>query len=194
MNAYLLAGGFSRRFGEDKTLYPFRGTPLILSLFRKVSRHFPTWVIAKNLTKYENLNLPLLKDLYSDLQTPLVGILTGLAHSDKTFNLFLSADLPLLDDTFLRFVKNFSYSGRYLGFIPSLGGKYHFTCGVYSKRLLPLLEEAIKKKNLSMKQFLDFFYIWEEDYLLTQGVNKNVCFNLNTKRHLEILKQLQLTT
>jgi molybdopterin-guanine dinucleotide biosynthesis protein A len=194
MNAYILAGGFSRRFGEDKSLFPLKGEPLILSLYREVSQYFPTWVIAKNLTKFEKFKLPLLEDLYPNIQSPLVGLFTGLTHSDKKFNLFLSVDLPLLDDTFLRFVKDYPYSEKYLGYIPYLQGKYHFTCGVYSKSFLPLLEQAIKKRNFSIKQFLKHFRIWEEDYLLSRGVNKSVCFNLNTKEDLEILKKFQGTT
>ena len=189
MNAYLLAGGYSRRFGEDKTLYPIGGKPLILYLYRKVSKFFPTFVVAKDIEKYRRLGIEnVIPDAFPEIQSPLVGIYTALNHSKEEWNLILSADLPLLCDQYLELVKNFPYRGEHLGYIPVLEGKIHFTCGVYSKKSLPLLEKAIKSNNLSVKQFLNLFHLWEEDFLKKRGVDRCCCFNLNRKGDLERLK------
>ncbi len=191
MKAYILAGGYSRRFGEDKTLFKVFDKPLVLEVYEKVSPFFETFVITKNPERYKKLNLPTLEDEFKNLQSPLVGIYTGLKHSEDTFNLFLSADLPLLDIHYLEFVKNFPFEDKFLGYVPVLEGKKHYTCGVYSKKLLPLLEEAIKRGNLSVRQFEHLFHFWGEKELLSHGVDRYTCFNLNTKRDLERLKRLK---
>ena len=189
MNAYLLAGGYSRRFGEDKTLFPIGGKPLILNLYGKVSKYFPTYVVAKDPKKYLLLGIEnVIPDAFPEIQSPLVGIYTALNHSGEEWNLILSADLPLLCNRYLEFVKDFPYKDRFLGYVPVLGGKIHFTCGVYSKRLIPLLEEALKGGDLSVRQFLDRFHLWEEDFLKKQGVDRCCCFNLNRKEDLKRLK------
>ena len=190
MNAYILAGGFSRRMGSDKTLLPFKGLPLILYLYRKVSQYFPTFVVTKRekLETYRNLGIEnLISDRFEGIQTPLVGIYTALHHSDKTLNLILSADLPLLCDQILEFFKTYTYEENYLGFVPKMAGKLHFNCAVYSKNLNPLLEEAIKSNNLSVKQFLPKFKILPEELLEKSNVPANCCFNLNTPHDWELL-------
>jgi len=189
MNAYILAGGFSKRFGEDKTLFPIGGKPLILRLYGKVSKFFPTYVVAKDTEKYRRLGIEnVIPDAFPEIQSPLVGIYTALSHSGEEWNLILSADLPLLCDRYLELVKTFPYRGEYLGYIPLLDGKMHFTCGVYSKKFLPLLEGAIKGRKLSVKQFLDRFHLWDEEFLKAQGVDMCCCFNLNRKEDLNRLK------
>jgi molybdopterin-guanine dinucleotide biosynthesis protein A len=190
MKAYILAGGYSRRFGEDKTLFKVFSKPLILKIFEKVSPFFDTYVVTKQPEKYKKFNLPLILDEFGELQSPLIGIYTGLKHTGSKFNLFLSADLPLLDTRYLEFVKSFPYSDKYLGYIPVMGGKYHFTCGVYSKKLLPLLENAIKEGIFSLKQFLKHFRLWDEEELLNYGVNRFSCFNLNSKDDLQTLLKI----
>jgi molybdopterin-guanine dinucleotide biosynthesis protein A len=190
MRAYILAGGYSKRFGEDKTLYRVFQKPLILEVFEKVSPFFETFVVTKDLKKYKKFSLPLLEDLFKEIQTPLVGIYTGLRHSTEQFNLFLSADLPLLDTRYLEFVKRYPFEEKYLGYIPVLEGKKHYTCGVYSKKLTPLLEKAIKEGNLSLKQFEKYFRFWREEELLKENIKRFSCFNLNTKRDLERLKDI----
>jgi molybdopterin-guanine dinucleotide biosynthesis protein A len=191
MHAYILAGGFSRRFGRDKTLFEIDGEPLILRIYRKVSRFFPTFVVAKDLEKYRRLGIEnLIPDGFKDLQTPLVGIVSGLKHSPFEFNLFLSADLPLLCEEYLSFVKNYNYTRGYYGFIPTLGGRYHFTCGVYSKAFVYDAEKGLLSGEFSLKRFLKNFLLWEEGFLKKNGVGENCCFNLNTPRDLEVLKKL----
>ena len=189
MNAYILAGGFSRRMGRDKTLLPFKGKPLIVHLYGLVSRYFPTYVVAKDGEKYLKLGIEnVISDAFEKIQSPAVGIYTGLKHSPHRFNLFLSADLPLLCPAYLQFVKDYPYEDKFLGFVPTLGGKKHYTCGVYSKKLIPLLEESIKRGELSLKAFENHFQLWDEEFLKSKGVSSNCCFNLNTPRDLEFLK------
>jgi len=192
MNAYILAGGFSRRFGRDKTLFEIEGKPLILSIYEKVSQYFPTFVVAKDVEKYRWVGIEkVIPDRFPEIQSPLVGIITGLEHSPYEKNLFLSADLPLLCDNFLRFVRNEEHTkGDFYGFVPQLGGKYHFTCSVYTKRFLPAAVEAVGKGLLSLKRFLPHFRIWEEELLKTAGVSDNCCFNLNRPSDWETLREV----
>ena len=189
MHAYILAGGQSRRFGEDKTLYPINGKPLIFHIYERVSKYFPTFVVAKDTKKYKNLGIEnLITDEFEKIQTPLVGIYTGLKHSPFELNLFLSADLPFICEQFLEFVKNYEYPKGFKGFVPLKGEKYHFTAAVYSKELLPLLEEAIKKGKLPMKQFLKEFLIWDR----LENIPKECFFNLNRKEDLKTLGKLKV--
>ena len=185
MNAYILAGGFSKRFGDDKTLFPLKGKPLILHIYKKVSKYFPTYVVAKDLNKYRSLGIKnLLQDKFPEVQSPIVGIYTGLKHSPFEFNLFLSADLPLLCKEYLEFVKNYPYKKGIKGYIPLVGNKYHFTAAVYSKEIVPLLKEAIRRGYLSIKQFLNEFLIWEN----LEFIPEDCFFNLNRKEDLEKIK------
>ena len=193
MNAYILAGGFSRRMGFDKTLIPFNGSPLILYLYRKVSQFFPTFVVTKpnKIETYKRLGIKnVIPDRFENLQTPLIGIYTALNHSEEKFNLILSADLPLLCNQLLEFFKYFQPEKEFLGFVPFLGGKYHFNCSVYSKGLIPYIKEALKKENFSIKQFLQRFKTLNEQVLEKFGITDECCFNLNTPKDLERLNIL----
>jgi len=179
--------------GFDKTLISFNGHPLILYLYRKVSKFFPTFVVTKpkKIEIYKRLGIEnVIPDSFEDLQTPLVGIYTALNHSKEEFNLILSADLPLLCNQILEFFKNFQPEKEFFGFVPYLGGKYHFNCSLYSKGLIPYIEKAFKGGNLSIKQFLPMFKILEEPFLESFGITEKCCFNLNTPEDLEKLKSL----
>ena len=79
--AYVLAGGFSRRFGENKALFPYRGQPLIqypLDILRGLCR--PVKIVAKDTAPYAEFGVPVLADAL-DQQSPLVGIWSGLDDS-----------------------------------------------------------------------------------------------------------------
>jgi len=95
-NAYILAGGSSRRFGDDKALYSYQGKPLISYPADSLSNSFNQLsIIAKDTTAYSNLEYVVLEDLLS-YQTPLAGIYTGLSHTDTDWNFFLGCDMPLM--------------------------------------------------------------------------------------------------
>ena len=94
--AFILAGGDSRRFGENKALYPFKGKPMIehvLDLLIPLSSE--TFIISKEEDGFTDFGVPVLRD---DLkrQTPLAGILRGLEELDS-WGLFLACDLPSME-------------------------------------------------------------------------------------------------
>lgn len=102
MNAFILAGGQSRRFGEDKALYRYRGRPLIDYPVRRLSHFFPeTVVIAKDAAPYDELGYVVLEDLLP-YRNPLAGIYTGLRHSEARWNFFLACDMPMVTEEIVR--------------------------------------------------------------------------------------------
>lgn len=94
---FILAGGKSRRFGEDKAMYKYRGKPLIIYVAEQLSGFTEQPVIiAKDKADYLNLGYTVIEDALP-YQTPLAGIYTGLVYSQTVWNLFIACDMPNID-------------------------------------------------------------------------------------------------
>ncbi|MEX2409788.1 MAG: molybdenum cofactor guanylyltransferase, partial [Candidatus Paceibacterota bacterium] len=97
ITAFILAGGESRRFGENKALFQYKKKPLIAHVIDKISGSFKNLVIiGKNDAIYRKFGYTVIEDLLP-YQNPLVGIYTGLMYSNTDWNFFIACDMPFFN-------------------------------------------------------------------------------------------------
>ena len=101
VNGILLAGGKSKRMGQDKLSMPLADKPLIEHAIEHILPHVAKlYVICNNIEKYQYLissyQIELIRDIFPDCG-PLGGIYTGLYHSDLPYNFVTAADMPFVD-------------------------------------------------------------------------------------------------
>ena len=97
IECYILAGGQSRRFGEDKTLFPLKSKPCIQWVVEQAKSVCDrVFIVAKEPQKYSFMKgVELLKDILQE-QFALAGLYTALSHTDQDKVVVLSADMPLI--------------------------------------------------------------------------------------------------
>lgn len=99
VSGYVLAGGKSSRMGQDKALLELASKPLVLRAVEKLRQVCAEVSILGNreeLVAYA----PVIRDLHEGCG-PLGGIEAALAHTTKTWNLFMAVDMPFLPVGFL---------------------------------------------------------------------------------------------
>ncbi len=76
----ILAGGRSRRMGEDKSLMRLAGSPLVARVTARLTPQSGRLALNANgdPQRYEFLGLPIVADTVGDFAGPLAGILAGL--------------------------------------------------------------------------------------------------------------------
>ena len=175
--AYILAGGDSNRFGENKALYELGGTSMIQRLIQLLSESFTiVKIIAKSEIEYSKFNVPVLKDDISK-QTPLAGILRGLEDIDE-WGFFLACDMPDMNTGVIEAL---------LGSLTEIAGNSEVTAVVAStmdQELQPLVacyhssgKESVRsaiQNNYSMKRWLEESNIKRVifgDYLPFKNIN-----------------------
>lgn len=95
MNAYILAGGESRRMGENKALIDINGSTLLEIIAEQLS-DFEEVVIVGNKESYQHLVFRVIEDIIPS-KGPLSGIHAAL--KDANDNCFIcSCDTPSLSD------------------------------------------------------------------------------------------------
>jgi len=100
-SAYILAGGQSKRFGQDKSLYSLEDRPLIQHVFDIITPLFPKiYIIANDPDKFNFLPVKVYPDLISGLG-PAGGIYTALDHLKEDRAFIFACDLPYLNDGFI---------------------------------------------------------------------------------------------
>ena len=154
ITAFVLAGGFSRRFGTNKALFPYEGKPLIMYPLELLSQQTESvHIIAKDAESYEDLGYPVIEDVYAQ-QTPLVGILTGLKKSTTDWNIFIACDMPFLTTEVLeRLQSNVTPQPENDAIVPVAGEKMQPLVAFYRRRMIASVEAAVDN-NLSMKDWL----------------------------------------
>lgn len=97
----VLAGGQSRRMGQDKALLDFLGEPLLNRVLRRI-RHLTDdlFLVTPPRPGYEQFGTPLVPDLLPECG-PLGGILTALQTARYPYCLILSCDLPFVNPQLL---------------------------------------------------------------------------------------------
>lgn len=101
-SAIILAGGFSRRLRQDKGRLLLANKPLIKHVLDVVNSIVDeTFVVvssngqAENFANVANSNVKIAVDA-EDVQSPLVGALTGLEKTGEEYSLLLPCDTPLV--------------------------------------------------------------------------------------------------
>ena len=153
MSAFIIAGGKSRRFGEDKTMFKYMGRPLIEFVIEAVKPAIPTIaIVADDIGKFEYLGLPCHRDIVPGLG-PIGGIYTGLVNSETERAFMVAADMPGLNPDLIRHMA--AISEGYDVTVPVVGGLYEPLHAIYSRNCRVPIEKFLKKGN---RQIISFFH------------------------------------
>ena len=167
----ILAGGKSRRMGENKALMRLGDDSLIGHVIRCLHDVTDELLLVTNSpTEYAHLDVPMHGDILPDAGA-LGGIYTGLIHASHDVILCVACDSPFLEPKLLSYlvsvlgeydaVMPYTYSSRQTPFCrnkdigvtnPSYGDDTQITlqtlCAAYSKRCLPIIELMLQESEL----------------------------------------------
>ncbi len=188
----LLAGGKSRRMGEDKrhlvvgeqTLLE-RGLAVLQSIFCEV-----LVVIAQDSPPLK-VAARVVRDLVPDCGS-LGGLYTGLTQATTPYIFVVACDMPFLNQTVI--TQFTSRRGTADIVMARLADRLHPMHALYGKRCVPALEEMIRARQFKIQEvvshsFLRVHYVIEAD-LLTIDPSGHSFYNVNTMADLEAARSL----
>ncbi len=181
----ILAGGFSRRLGQDKAALPLAGKPLALWVNQALAPLVATcWLITNQPLAHLAFGLPLLTDL-RPFQGPAGGLLTALFWARTPWVLAAAVDNPFLAPALLaELAARAARTSRPAVVCRSPRGLEPFP-GVYSVRLLPALQDFLQADRRPTR-FLEVCrpQILSEAEVLALDPEGRSFFNLNTPQDL----------
>ncbi|MGA9755826.1 MAG: molybdenum cofactor guanylyltransferase [Desulfobaccales bacterium] len=177
----ILAGGFSRRLGQDKAALPLGGIPLALRVHAALAPLVTTcWLITNQPLAHLTFGLPLLTDL-RPFQGPAGGLLTALFFAQTPWVLAAAVDNPFLVPALLaELAARASRTSRPAVVCRSPRGLEPFP-GLYAVRLLPALQDFLRTDHRPTR-FLEMCrpQIISETEVAALDPEGRSFFNLNT--------------
>ncbi|MFZ5447446.1 MAG: molybdenum cofactor guanylyltransferase [Thermodesulfobacteriota bacterium] len=181
----ILAGGFSRRLGQDKASLSLMGKPLAVRVDAALAPLAATrWLVTNHPLAHLALGLPLITDLRPFLG-PAGGLFTALFYARTPWVMAAAVDNPFLAPRLLvEMAAQARRTSRPAVVCRSPRGLEPFP-GVYAVRLLPALRDFLKSDRRPTR-FLELCrpqIIPESEVQALDPENRSF-FNLNTPREL----------
>jgi molybdopterin-guanine dinucleotide biosynthesis protein A len=141
--AIIVAGGNSTRMGQDKNMLSINERPMIEHIYKQLSPYFNEIIISANdTTRYSFIGVPVIQDKVVG-KGPLMGLTSALRASINEVNFVIACDIPEIDTGFVRAMLR--QVGDYDAVVPQVGLRhYEPLFAVYSKKALPLLDQALQ--------------------------------------------------
>jgi len=187
-SAIVLAGGLSNRFGHDKGLLQLAGKPLILHVLDKISTIVDEVLIVVGSIQQAkvyailNLNAKIVIDKY-EIQSPLVGAITGFENANGEYSLLLPCDTPFVSSRIAsllleKCVNRDAVIPRWPnGYIEPLQAAYR------TKSALTAANTALENKKLDMRSMIaNLGKVTYISTLTLKQIDRNLMtfFNVNT--------------
>lgn len=152
MEAFVLAGGESKRFGSNKALFEIGGEPVVSMLCRRLSPLFDrVRILARENILSVDPEFEVLADVRQE-QSPLVGIYSGLKHLGEGKAFFVACDLPLVRQSLVKYLV--LKSPGYDAVVPRTEKGLEPLCAVYDASCLGAIELALSSGDLKADSFL----------------------------------------
>ena len=184
----VLAGGKSRRFGEDKSQVKLGGKLLIDYILSEIIDEFnEVLVVSNNLIDFkQSEKISLIKDFKKDLG-PLGGVLTAMKwvkdnNKDYQWISTFPVDTPFFKNEILKdFLKRINIEEGKLFFINSNDTR-HNIFGLWSLDLMDKLEEDLDKGERKVEVWANSIGVKN---INMKFENEDPFFNINTKEDLK---------
>ncbi len=161
LSVAILAGGLSRRMGEDKALLRIGGQTLLETVAERASVVADElFVVASNGAPYADLGFRVVPDVLPNSGS-LGGIYSALLHAASEWCLVLACDMPLLNPDLLRFMATLPRT--YDAAVPSLSqARSAQGCeetletlhAIYSRSTVAMIQQRIRSGSLKIANFL----------------------------------------
>jgi len=173
---YILAGGKSRRFGQNKALFVIEGKSIIERVAAAIPPAQKIFIVTNSPADYAHFPWPCLPDHYLDLG-PLAGIHAGLTHSPFEWNFFLACDFPCLKSSVIDELLAAPRTAQVI--LPETAAGLQPLCALWSKSALPVVENALQNHDLRVHAVLAKLALH-----IILPANPEALFNLNTPEDL----------
>lgn len=204
MAGVVLAGGQSRRMGQDKALLDFLGQPLVRRIVERLEGVSPpVYVVAPQHRRgaLEALGLRVVADRFEQ-GGPLAGLHAGLAAAGDGYHFVVSCDQPFVEGGLVRYLLRRAQASLppqpgtgYLApdaVIPRVEGKLQVLHAVYHGRVAPVAERLLRQGERSVRCVLERIRWVEvaEAELAAFGDPGRLFLNVNTPDELRLALRL----
>lgn len=188
LSAIVLAGGQSRRMGQDKALLEVDGVPLLGRVYAAIAPLVQDiYGVTAWPERYEHL-LPDRVHWIHDRQTqgPLIGFAQGLAQIETDWVLLLACDLPYLETSILaQWAEGLrGLPPETIAYLPRGEKGWEPLCGFYHRTCLTDLIDRIAQGERSFQRWLEGAIVAE-----IPGVDPRMVFNCNRPEDFAQLSQ-----
>ena len=189
----ILAGGKSRRFGEDKSKIKLGNKTLLEHVIDKVEKEFSELLIISNIQSYKftSKRIFLVQDFIKGQLGPLIGALSAMKWvelNNKNYKWIATfpCDTPFFDIKIIEYLKIKSFeTKKKLVFLKSAKIR-HNIFGLWSLDLKDILENDIKNNIRKVEIWADKI---GSDIINIEKGKFDSFLNINTKNDLEIAKK-----
>jgi len=173
LTGVLLVGGASSRFGSPKALARVGGDTLAERAWRLLGEACEERIAVGK--RGDGLQLPFeVLDDGSDVRAPLAGLVAGLRSARNDVVVVVPVDVPLLDAASVRALGRACRDAA----VPASGP----LPGAYAKTALPLLEDALARGELRLRDL-----VARLDAVVVVELDASLLANVNTPSDLEAL-------
>lgn len=183
----VLAGGLSKRMGEDKSEIAYHGLPQYEYVARLLNKFCNEVFISVNRTANKTSAFALLPDSFLS-EGPIAGILTALSAFPRVAWLIAPVDMPALDEPTIEFLLS-NRSDRYkiTCFTDAEGKNPEPLLSVWKAGVLPELLSYYHTGGRSVRSFMEDFGV-----NLLHAPNPQALVNINTrKQRVDFDKKMQ---
>jgi molybdopterin-guanine dinucleotide biosynthesis protein A len=172
--AIILAGGGSSRMGQDKSMLPVAGKPMIKHIYEQLRPCFAqTLVSSNNAAAHEFLGATVVTDEVAG-KGPMMGIVSALRVSVNDVNFVVACDMPEIDTALMRAMLR--QASDCDAVVPKVGADlYEPLFAVYRKSALPAMEALLESGN---NKIIDSYSRFRVRYI---DLNGRQFRNINTR-------------
>ena len=188
----ILAGGKSKRFGEDKTLAKLGNKTLLDHTISKIEKKFKEILIIENKEKIiqDKKNIFSTKDVIEGQLGPLIGVLSAMKwikNNKKNYNWIATfpCDTPFFNENLVDEIKNCPKNSTKKLFFLKSGSRRHNIFGLWSLELKDILLKDIKNGDRKVEEWAN--KVGAEIVEIKDEKDYNF-LNINTKEDLQEAK------
>ena len=176
----ILAGGLSKRYGQNKAFLEIGGIRLIDRIKEEMGNIFKRLILIANEKKsFEYLGIPIIEDLIKGLG-PIGGIYTGLMNISDQAGFFVACDMPFINKRLIRYMLDIK--DNHEAVVPLVANEVEPLHAIYSKSCLKPIRNLIDSKYYRVRYFynqISVRYV-KEDEIRKFGSPSKAFLNINT--------------
>lgn len=188
MTGILLAGGQSKRMGEDKAFLEFKGKYLYTYPLEVLRKSCDEILVSSNNERFREEGHTIIKDIYQNTG-PMGGIFSCLKKANTQKSVVLSCDLPMISYDFIRFLSEKSDN-----FLITIGQNKKALpeplAGIYDQSIREKMERLLLSGNFRMSSLVKGPEIQIIDIEKAGFNSDRLYFNVNSPFDIQKLRDI----